>query len=279
MGTPSDIPLAIPGSDLPDAVHIIAGDDSEPMDDDTIYQPVVAYFTFTQNNLAQITSGNTLQAMREAGQRHLQIMHGVVDKIKNMWSNRYALQEQEHKQRLQDVEAKALTAIAEERKRGDELEVRFNQAQATHDAMVEEFKVEANTKHELKIAEERQRITKEFEASYAQTVEHARSAIATAKKQYEEQAAIEQAGFIQLKVEFENYKREMSEKINEAAAQDLSLQDQIDDLQDQLSHVAKAQPASVPKTSVPKAEPAANAGVPTYCYSESTRCIRCKSRE
>ena len=56
----------------------------------------------------------------------------------------------------------------------------------------------------------------------------------------------------------------MSEKINEAAAQNLSLQDQIDDLQDQLSHVAKAQPASVPKASVPKAEPAAHAGVPAF---------------
>ena len=56
----------------------------------------------------------------------------------------------------------------------------------------------------------------------------------------------------------------MSEKINEAAAQNLSLQDQIDDLQDQLNHVAKAQPASVPKASVPKAEPAAHAGVPTF---------------
>ena len=140
----------------------------------------------------------------------------------------------------------------------------MNQAQATHDARVEEFKAEANTKHDLKIVEERQHITKEFEASYAQTVEHARTAIIAAKKQFEEQAVIEQARFIQLKVEFENYKREMSEKINEAAAQNLSLQDQLDDLQEQLSYVAKVQPASVPKASVPKAEPATNAGVPTF---------------
>ena len=234
------------------------------MDEDTIYQPVIAYFTFIQNNLAQITSGNALQVIREAEQRHLQIMHGVVDSIKNEWSNKLTKREQEYEQRLQDVEAKAIAAIAGERKRGDELEVRFNQAQATHDVRVEEFKAEANAKHDLKIVEERQRITKEFEASYAETVEHARHAIADARKQYEGQAAIEQARFIQLKVEFENYKREMSEKINEAAAQNLSLQDQIDDLQEKLSHVAKAQPASVPKASVPKAEPATTAGVPTF---------------
>ena len=154
---------------------------------------------------------------------------------------------------MQDVENKAIGALNEERKRGDELEVRLNQAQASHDKKVEDFKAEANTKHDQKIAEERQRITSEFEASYAQTVEHATSAIAATKKQYEDQAAIEQAKFIQL-----------AEKINEAAAQNLSLQDQIDDLQEQLKHVAKAQQASVPKASVQKAEPATIAGVPHF---------------
>ena len=34
-----------------------------------------------------------------------------------------------------------------------------------------------------------------FEASYAQTVEHAKNAIAATKKQYEDQAAIDQARF------------------------------------------------------------------------------------
>ena len=63
------------------------------------------------------------------------------------------------------MEASAITVLAEQRKRGDEFEVRLNQAQATHDARVEEFKPEANAKHDQKIVEERQRITKEFEAS------------------------------------------------------------------------------------------------------------------
>jgi len=85
------------------------------MDEDTIYQPVVAYFTFTQNNLAQITSGNALQVMREAEQRHLQIVHGVVDSIKNDWPNRLTKQKQEYEQRLQDAEAKEIAAIAEEK--------------------------------------------------------------------------------------------------------------------------------------------------------------------
>ena len=70
-----------------------------------------------------------------------------------------------------------------------------------------------------------------------------------------------------MRTEFENYKKEMAEKINEAAineaaAQNLSLQDQIDDLQELLKHVAKAQHASVPKASVQNAEPAATASVP-----------------
>ena len=166
------------------------------MGEDTIYQPVIAYFTFIQNNLSQISSGNTLTVTREAEQRHLQIMHGVVGSIKNDWSNRLAQKEKEYEQRLKDVEASAITVLAEERKRGDEFEVRLNQAQATHDARVEEFKAEANeanAKHDQKIVEERQRITKEFEASYAQTEEHARNAITAEKKQCEEQVAVEQA--------------------------------------------------------------------------------------
>ena len=43
------------------------------------------------------------------------------------------MQEQEYEQRLQEVEGKAISAVNEERKRGDELEVRLNQAQASHD--------------------------------------------------------------------------------------------------------------------------------------------------
>ena len=164
-------------------------------------QPVVAYFTFIQNHMTQITSGNALQVMREAEQRHLQIMHGVVDSIRSEWSSRLVMQEQEYMNKgLQDVENKAIGTLNEERKRGDELEVRLNQAQASHDKRVEDFKAEANTKHDQKIAEERQRITSDFETSYAQTVEHAKNAIAATKKQYEDQAAIEQAKFIQ----FEN---------------------------------------------------------------------------
>ena len=57
MGTPTDLPLAVPGSG-PSAIAVpnVAGGNSEPMDDETMFQPVVAYFTFIQNNLFQITS-------------------------------------------------------------------------------------------------------------------------------------------------------------------------------------------------------------------------------
>ena len=61
MGTPANLSLAIPGSGPPVAVPDSAGSNAVPMDDDTIYQPVVVYFTCIQNNIAQITSGNTLQ--------------------------------------------------------------------------------------------------------------------------------------------------------------------------------------------------------------------------
>ena len=92
-------------------------------------------------------------------------MQGVVETIEDMWSNKLVQKEQEHEQKLQEEETKAPAALAEARKRGDEFEVRLNQAQAAHDAKVEEIKAEANAKHDLKIEEERQPITRDVEAS------------------------------------------------------------------------------------------------------------------
>ena len=61
------------------------------------------------------------------------------------------------------------------------------------------------------------------------------------RKQCDELIVVEQARSIQVKAEFERYKAEMDEKINEAAAQNLTLQDQIDDLQSKLDIFADAQ--------------------------------------
>ena len=78
MGTPSDLTLAIPGTGPPAVPSHSAGDGPAPMSDVAMSQPVVAYFTFIQNNLHQITGGNVNQVMREAEQRHLQIMNEVL---------------------------------------------------------------------------------------------------------------------------------------------------------------------------------------------------------
>ena len=51
MGTPTDLPLAIPGTGPPAVSNHPAGGDPVPMDDVVMSQPVVAYFTFIQNNL------------------------------------------------------------------------------------------------------------------------------------------------------------------------------------------------------------------------------------
>ena len=62
MGTPSDLPLAIPRTGPP-AVPTPAGGDPVPMDDVVMSQPVVAYFTFIQNNLNQLTGGHAAQVI------------------------------------------------------------------------------------------------------------------------------------------------------------------------------------------------------------------------
>ena len=57
MGTPTDLPLAIPGTGPPAVPTHPARVDPVPMDDVAMSQPVVAYFTFIQNNIQQLYWG------------------------------------------------------------------------------------------------------------------------------------------------------------------------------------------------------------------------------
>ena len=95
-----------------------------------------------------------MQVTGEAEQRHLQIMKEVLQGMRHEWASKLIQKEQEFEQRIQDAESGAVAAIAEVKRRADELEVRLNQAQALYDAKVHEIKAEANAKHDLKIAEE-----------------------------------------------------------------------------------------------------------------------------
>ena len=133
METPSDLPLAM------------------PTDDDVFYRPVIA------NSMSQITSSNALQAMREAEQRHLQIMKGVVESLRNESTSRQAHQEQEHEQQVQNIENKALAAVNEAYQRCSEMEALMKQAQTSFDAKVEGIKAEANSKHDLMIDHDQKR--------------------------------------------------------------------------------------------------------------------------
>ena len=156
MRTPSDLPLAIPGSGPPVAVPT-AGGNPEPMDEDSIRQPVVAYLTFIQNRMARLTSGNAQQVIREAEQRHMQIMNEVISGLRSEMANRLIQRDQEWEQRVQEAEGSAiaasLAATAEARKHSEDLQARLNQAQALHDSVVQKIKDEADAKHEQKIAE------------------------------------------------------------------------------------------------------------------------------
>eukprot|EP00435_Cladocopium_sp_Y103_P002926 s2789_g1.t1 len=104
------------------------------MSTEEINQPVVAYFTFIQNNMAQITSGNATQVMREAEQRHLQIMHQVIGQLREEWTSRLAMREQEFEQRLQEAESGSLVAKAEYQKLSSEAVQALENAKASHQA-------------------------------------------------------------------------------------------------------------------------------------------------
>ena len=168
---------------------------------------------------------------------------------------------------MQDAESQALAAISAAKDRSDKLEARLTKTQATYDAKIGELQAEADKLHNLKIEEERKRIAKEFEASYAHTVEDAQKAVAAVRKQCDEQVAVEQGRFIQVKAEFENYKKETDDRLNEAAAQNLGLQDLIDDLQYKLDMIAKAPQSGTERPAAPRIETATGSGVPVYNIS------------
>ena len=205
--------------------------------------------------------------MREAEQRHLQIMNEVLQGLRNECNSRLLQKDQECEQKVQDAESRALAATKVPKERSDEMESRLATTQAAYDAKIGDLQAEANKLHNLKIDEERRRITKEFEASYAHTVEEAQQAIAAVRKQCENQVAVEQARAIQFKVELEKHKAEMEDKLNEAAVQNLNLQDQIDDLQSKLDLLANAQRASALRPTAPKIETATGDGVPVFNIS------------
>ena len=109
------------------------------MDHVVMSQPVVAYFTFIQNNLNQLTGRNAQQVMREAEQRHLQIMNEVLQGLRNECNSRLVQKDQECEQRVQDAESKALAATKAAKERSEEMEARFVKTQATYDAKIGEL--------------------------------------------------------------------------------------------------------------------------------------------
>ena len=56
-----------------------------PMDDVVTSQPVTAYFQFIQNNVHQIQAGNVEGVMREAEQRHREIMAATLENVRQQY--------------------------------------------------------------------------------------------------------------------------------------------------------------------------------------------------
>ena len=83
MRAPHDLSLAVPGSRPVTATAGQAGSNPEPMEEESMRQPVVAYFSFIQNNLSQLTTCNAQQVSREAEQWHMQIMNEVILGLRN----------------------------------------------------------------------------------------------------------------------------------------------------------------------------------------------------
>ena len=77
-----------------------AGVTAVPMDEETLQQPVVAYFQFIQQNVQHMQAGDVDRVMREAEQRHLQIMQATVDSIRERFQQEFNQQQAANSQQL-----------------------------------------------------------------------------------------------------------------------------------------------------------------------------------
>eukprot|EP00435_Cladocopium_sp_Y103_P000431 s2766_g1.t1 len=148
------------------------------------------------------------------------------------------MREQEFEQRLQEAESGSIVAKAEYQKLSSEAIQALENAKASLVRLqLSNFRLRLFDVDQA-IENERARLAAEFETSINQTIEHAKSSVEGLRKEYDDKVAV-QARYIQVKAEFEKYKAEIGEKLSEAEAQNLSLQDTIDDLQEQLDILKK----------------------------------------
>ena len=95
--------VAIPGHNGTDAAS--AGVTAVPMDEDEMQQPVIAYFQFTQQNVQHIQAGDVDRVMREAEQRHRQIMQATVDSIRERFQQEFNQQQVANGQQLASAQS------------------------------------------------------------------------------------------------------------------------------------------------------------------------------
>ena len=71
-----------------------------PMDEDTMQQPVIAYFQFIQNNVQHIQAGDVERVMQEAEQRHREIMQSMFEGIRAQFQQEMNAAQAAHSQQL-----------------------------------------------------------------------------------------------------------------------------------------------------------------------------------
>ena len=95
--------VAVPGHNGTDAAS--AGVTAVPMDEDEMQQPVIAYFQFIQQNVQHIQAGDVDRVMREAEQRHRQIMQATVDSIRERFQQEFNQQQVANSQQLASAQS------------------------------------------------------------------------------------------------------------------------------------------------------------------------------
>lgn len=245
--------------------------------------PVNQYFQFIPQNTTRIQSGNTQAVMREAEQRHREVLESIVQQLRQDSMQRVQTIEAAHERtRAEFHEYRSIVSneLSEQSSTGafalgnesashkaevqalrsqlqsakDLLEAFKTEAASEHHAKIAELKKNELNKYNLKLAEVRSSVASKYQSLVGSTINDAKLGIEDFRRS---EAA-----------EFQDAQTKYELELSRAESQNRSLQDRIEDLEIELDLVRRLPPASQPafasNTAVPSTPVAAEASKMTH---------------
>lgn len=275
-----------------------AGSNAVPIvvdpNDEESRAPMIAYFTFIQNNMAQIQSGNVEAVMNEAENRHREIMQHVVQGYQTAYDRtlasetaRITAEAQRFVQMAQESSQAAEQRAVAAGDRLAQVQSELEALQRSYAQSIKDLRAEAEAKHDLAMESLRKQLTDNFSKTIDENIEYAKELIDAERQSQNNRLAQEETKYSLLQAtvddqqrEIERLKQSNDDQLAATAIQNDQLQQVIDDLQNKVSilenALSEARSSSRAFQSAEQLPKAAVSPVPTPAVRPSpTPMLRC----